>query len=155
MSVYKGEDFDKLVVAAATEERSALKAASRLGVRYSTYRKHAIRLGVWKTNQSGKGFAKKQIESITIENILLGKHSYFATSAVKRKLFKAGLKENKCEKCGIKEWNNLPIVCQLDHIDGNRNNHVLENLRILCPNCHSQTVTYRGKNKCSKYEAKK
>lgn len=38
------------------------------------------------------------------------------------------------------------INCELDHIDGNRTNHLLENLRILCPNCHSQTNTFRGKN---------
>jgi 5-methylcytosine-specific restriction endonuclease McrA len=55
--------------------------------------------------------------------------------------------EYKCANCGIKEWNNLPLSLQLDHINGVNNDHRLENLRFLCPNCHSQTDTYSGKNK--------
>jgi 5-methylcytosine-specific restriction endonuclease McrA len=61
-------------------------------------------------------------------------------------MLKEGLIENVCSICGITEWNNNPINMELDHIDGNRSNHKLENLRMLCPNCHSQTETYRSKN---------
>ena len=57
-----------------------------------------------------------------------------------------GIKEEKCEECEIKEWNGKSISFELEHIDGNRFNHKIENLKILCPNCHSQTKTYRGKN---------
>lgn len=53
---------------------------------------------------------------------------------------------NKCGVCGITEWNNKPIVMDLEHIDGNSDNNELENLCIICPNCHSQTNTYNGKN---------
>lgn len=66
--------------------------------------------------------------------------------ALKQKLIKAGLKENKCECCGISEWQNKPISCQLHHIDGNPSNNSLENLQVLCPNCHSQTDNYAGKH---------
>ena len=64
---------------------------------------------------------------------------------IKRRII---LKEQnyKC-LCGIDEWNGSKLVLQLDHIDGNRNNENRENLRILCPNCHSITPTYAGKNK--------
>ena len=55
--------------------------------------------------------------------------------------------ENKCDICGINNWNNIPIILHLDHIDGDCHNHKLENLRLLCPNCHSQTETWCGKNK--------
>ena len=60
------------------------------------------------------------------------------------KLLTEELKENKCEICGITKWHGKPIVCQLHHIDGNNQNNNLENLQILCPNCHSQTENYCG-----------
>ena len=69
----------------------------------------------------------------------------------KKRLFKEHIKENKCEICGITEWNNKPIICQLHHKDGNHLNNNLENLQILCPNCHSQTDNYCGNsNKVTK-----
>jgi len=53
---------------------------------------------------------------------------------------------NKCWSCGIHEWNNSPIVMELEHIDGNSENNNLINLSLICPNCHSQTSTYKAKN---------
>jgi Zn finger protein HypA/HybF involved in hydrogenase expression len=55
--------------------------------------------------------------------------------------------ENKCSCCGISEWNKKPITLELEHIDGNSDNNQEINLTILCPNCHSQTPTYKAKNK--------
>jgi 5-methylcytosine-specific restriction endonuclease McrA len=53
----------------------------------------------------------------------------------------------KCAECGISEWCNEPIVLELEHRDGNSENNVLENLCLICPNCHSQTDTYKNRNK--------
>ena len=53
----------------------------------------------------------------------------------------------KCIDCGISEWNGKEIVLQVDHIDGDPANNRGSNLRLLCPNCHSQTETYKGGNK--------
>jgi len=54
---------------------------------------------------------------------------------------------NKCSVCGITEWNKKPIVMELEHIDGNSENNDLSNLTLICPNCHSQTPTYKGANR--------
>lgn len=53
---------------------------------------------------------------------------------------------DKCEICKISNWNNKPINLECDHIDGNPHNNVESNLRLICPNCHSQTDTYKAKN---------
>lgn len=63
---------------------------------------------------------------------------------IKLKLLKEGIKENKCEICGITSWQGKPINMQIHHIDGNSANNRLENLILLCPNCHSQTDNYCG-----------
>lgn len=53
----------------------------------------------------------------------------------------------KCVKCGISDWNNEKIVLELEHKDGNSSNNSIDNVCLLCPNCHSQTSTFKGKNK--------
>lgn len=53
----------------------------------------------------------------------------------------------ECSICKIKYWNDKPITLELDHIDGNHSNNILNNVRLLCPNCHSQTSTYKSKNR--------
>lgn len=58
---------------------------------------------------------------------------------------------HKCLNCGIRDWNNKPITLQFDHIDGNPDNNTKENIRMICPNCHSQTETYGVKNKKSNH----
>lgn len=52
-----------------------------------------------------------------------------------------------CSVCNISEYNNLPITLQVDHIDGNAANNLPDNLRLICPNCHSQSPTFGGRNK--------
>lgn len=74
------------------------------------------------------------------------KYEYCSTNHLKKKLFEAGYKVPICEICGLEDWLDQPIALELDHIDGDRKNNFLENLRVICPNCHAQTDTYRGKN---------
>jgi hypothetical protein len=66
---------------------------------------------------------------------------------LKRRLIKAGLKQNRCEECGLTEWRGKPLVMELHHINGNGKDNRLRNLKLLCGNCDSQTHSWGGKNK--------
>lgn len=68
------------------------------------------------------------------------------TNALKWRLIREGIKRRRCESCGRNEWSGRPIPLELDHINGRREDNRLDNLRVLCPNCHAQTDTYRGRN---------
>ena len=71
------------------------------------------------------------------------------------KKYLAEVRGNSCECCGIRtEYNGRPLVLQLDHIDGNSDNENVANLRLLCPNCHSQTDTYAAKGQGVRYHKK-
>ncbi|HET9392519.1 MAG TPA: HNH endonuclease signature motif containing protein [Candidatus Rubrimentiphilum sp.] len=67
-------------------------------------------------------------------------------SAIKRRLLKEGILKNECSRCGISEWRGKPLSIQIDHINGINDDYRLENLRMLCPNCHSLTPTHGRRN---------
>ena len=140
---------DSEIVEAALNSLSGAQAATKLGIKYDTFRVHAKRLGVFNPNPAGKGIAKpiNDDRKYSLQDILDGKYPYYSTGKLKKRLIKEGIKKNICENCSIDIWDGKNLVMHLDHIDGNRYNHSLDNLRMLCPNCHSQTDTYCGKNK--------
>jgi hypothetical protein len=139
---------DEQIINASKVANSATAAAAMLGIQYGTYRKHAERLGVFITNQAGVGLKKPITDDrkILLEDILAGNHPQYQSNKIRVRLLKEGVKPHVCECCGITEWQGKPAPLELDHIDGDRHNHKFKNLRLLCPNCHSQTETYRGKN---------
>lgn len=76
---------------------------------------------------------------------ILNKNSTYRSSRLLHRLYERGLKEPKCEVCGITDWNDKSLSFQLHHIDGDHMNNELKNLQVLCPNCHSQTDNYAGR----------
>ena len=81
-----------------------------------------------------------------LDEILVENSSYANISSLKKRLVNENRLEYKCAICGLTNWLGKEISLQLDHINGINNDHRIENLRFLCPNCHSQTDTYAGKN---------
>lgn len=127
----------------------SMAATSRAaGVSYNTLQSIAKRLGLWAPNQGRKGFTghSNVATQIPLQDILEGRHPSYATSSLKKRLVRAGLLLDECAECQIgRIWQGRELALQLDHVNGDSNDHRLSNLRILCPNCHSQTETYAGK----------
>lgn len=91
-----------------------------------------------------------KVHRLNLDEILVENSSYKNTDRLKKRIIKAGLKNNKCEICGITLWNDSPISLQIHHKNGKSNDNRIENIMILCPNCHSQTDNYLSKNKVIK-----
>ena len=89
------------------------------------------------------GNYKCQFAKYDLSEILIKDSTYTNLTSLKNRIIKEGLLEYKCDKCGnTGNWNGKPLSLQLDHINGIHNDNRLENLRFLCPNCHSQTDTF-------------
>lgn len=95
--------------------------------------------------KKNQNYGKDNI-AIPLEKVLI-KDSEYNRTKLKERLVKEGLKEYKCECCGITGWNNKPIALQLHHINGIHNDNRLSNLQLLCPNCHSQTDNFASKGR--------
>jgi transcriptional regulator with XRE-family HTH domain len=93
-----------------------------------------------------RGDVKARPQAMPIEELLVEDRPATSRAHLKMRLLSAGLKENVCERCGLREWLGEPIGMQLHHINGNGRDNRLENIQFLCPNCHAKTVNWGGRN---------
>jgi len=145
-------NFSKAEIESAIEQTKSITGGAKLlGVKYDTFKRYAEKFGLFEPNQAGKGLLKGNRYKTKSD---VFKPDNKVPSGVLSKWLKLE-REWCCEECNISEWNNKPLTLEIDHIDGDNSNNELTNLRILCPNCHSQTPTWRGRNLRGKKSASK
>ena len=122
------------------ENRPKLWMAKQLGCKIDTLDSYLKKWGIdYKGNMGAKGYKtdpkrKSALEYANVEIV--------QASKLRKKLIEDGIKEERCESCGLNEWLGTKITLELHHVDGNRYNNKLDNLQILCPNCHSMTPNH-------------
>lgn len=143
----------ELVVRLVSESRTVSEVLRGLGLTASSgnYRTFYAYRDRWNLDISHFKGSLVGLEGLPVkvplEKILVRNSSYRSMSGLKRRLISEGLLEYRCSECGLDSWRNQPLSLQLDHINGDHRDHRLSNLRLLCPNCHSQTDTYAGRSK--------
>lgn len=103
-------------------------------------------LGLDVLHFKGRAHGRSNTQTYSLVELLVENSTYTNTGSLKRRMLKAGLLEYKCARCELSEWMGEKLVLQLDHANGNRRDNRRGNLRLLCPNCHSQTSTFAGRN---------
>ena len=127
-------DWDA-IQCAYDQGKSVRQCAAEFGFALATWHKAAKR-----------GAIRPRPRTMDIEHLLVEGRLQTNRSHLKSRLYEAKLKSNVCELCGLTEWLGRPLSMELHHKNGNKHDNRLGNLQILCPNCHSQTETYGGRN---------
>jgi 5-methylcytosine-specific restriction endonuclease McrA len=145
---------DEQFAAAVAQARSVRQVLQVLGLvatggNYVSVRRHVTRLGLSTDHFLGNRWnigVSPGLPPIPLTEILVENSAYTNRDRMKRRLLREGMLANRCYECGLTDWRGKPISLQLEHRNGRNNDHRLENLELLCPNCHSQTLTFAGRN---------
>ena len=146
---------DEQFIQAVRESFSVREALLKLnlipaGGNYQAFANRVKRLNLNTDHFTGQGYLKNKKHNYKpkrkLEEILTT-NTVYKSSSLRRRLINELNVDNKCSICHIKDWQSSPITLHLDHINGIHSDNRLENLRLLCPNCHSQTETYCVKNR--------
>lgn len=136
---YTDDELAAAVKSSSTWAEVGRKLGKETRARYA--REIANRLGLDTSHFVGQSWNKGRRTRPHVGEYLVNTGHF--VGGLRDRLIEDGLKEAKCEKCGIIEWCEQPAPLEIDHIDGCNTNNLIENLRILCANCHSQTPTFR------------
>lgn len=122
------------------------------GGNYDTIKRRIKRLNLDTSHMTGKGWNtgvrfSPVIKAKPLNEILVKDSPFINTNHLRERLLSEGIKDNVCECCGLKVWMGKPLRLEIHHINGDRSDNRIENIQILCPNCHSLTDNYRGKGK--------
>ena len=145
------DDVLRQLVASNPSKAAVLRA---LGLDYTSPNIRALKrvietLRLDVSHHLGAGWrkgSKKPVRPATPLAELLVRGRPCPTKNLKRRLLAEGVKEHRCENCRATRWFGKPLAIELHHVNGDRQDNRLENLQLLCPNCHSLTDTYRGRN---------
>lgn len=143
---------DKDLETAVKTSKTKTEVLDKLGLRsrnsgnYQTIDKYINTLQLDTSHFVENFVGKRSFKELDIKDVLIENSQYTSTKSLKKKLLKKNLLKEKCYSCDIIEWFGKKLSLQLDHINGDRTDNRINNLRLLCPNCHSLTETFcRGK----------
>lgn len=147
---------DEQFIEAVKSSVSYAQVLNKLGLRaagsnFDTVKRKIKELNLNVSHMTGKAWNqgdrfRKVKKNKPLDTILVENSTWTNTSFLRKRLIESGLKEARCECCGRTTWFDKPISLELHHVNGIKNDLRLENLKILCPNCHAFTDNYRGKN---------
>lgn len=136
---------------ACKQAKSYRNVMSQLGLKeaggnYATIKQKIVKYQIDISHFTGKGWNKNLVfkpnPPIPTSELLINNSNY-QSHKLRKRLLKENYFEYKCYNCNLTEWMNQPITLELEHIDGNHTNNQIENLTLLCPNCHSLTPSWR------------
>lgn len=150
-SILQDETAVRDAVARGNGVRDALQILGlrAAGGNYRYFYKACERFGI-EPPKHDRRLSPRRVKKMSLDDILVENSTYTNRGLIKQRLLEAGLLEYHCYgmDCAVEgTWNGKPISLQLEHKNGVFNDHRLENLELLCPNCHSQTSTFAGRHK--------
>jgi hypothetical protein len=147
---------DQQFIEAVQQSRSIAQVLRKIGIRpaggnYELAKQRIKELRLDTSHLVGGGWAKgthnHSVPKVALNDVLIKDSPYRTSSRLKTRLIEEGYLEAECSNCHLTRWQNQPIPLELHHINGDRFDNRLENLSLLCPNCHALTATYRARNK--------